>query len=421
MAPGVHAAFAALVGLAWAEAQPDVCCHIPGTARRAFLRFAHRPAAIDAWGQTRRARCSGRPVAVCRELHQGPLGSALRNEDGRGLLPVPPRTGARYREACTPSRAKDAPPAAALQVELLLTHRDQLTPLQPQSPAMRALAQLVAPRRRLVGAKGRCTHRLPSARKHSLLQVLPWVPAKDPALLGDVLSHGPLLKAAPRARRSPLAGCCRAHHGRSADGSAPRLQALQRAMALPTDDGGSAPQVLLVPALVAQLRVTWQAIADGDTAMAPRAPGPPDFPWFDALPGAGGVLAPRLLVAFGEHRERCTSAADLQNDAGLAPGTERSGTKSWGPWRLPGPTLLRQTFVAGAAESTRQACGAQVASQQQRDKGQAHQAAVRALACPWSRLLVRGWQAHTPDAESVYRQARTRRSAPLLHNLAKGA
>ena len=142
---------------------------------------------------------------------------------------------------------------------------------------------------------------------------------------------------------------------------------------------------------------------------------------FDALPGAGAVFAPRLLVAFGEQRERFTSADELQKYAGIAPVTERSGKKSWVHWRLQCPTFLRQTFVEWAAESTRHSFWAQVYYQQQRDKGKAHQAAVRALAFKWIRILFRCWQDHTPYDESVYLQALKRRSAPLLHNLAKGA
>ena len=66
----------------------------------------------------------------------------------------------------------------------------------------------------------------------------------------------------------------------------------------------SPPHTLLVQALVAPLRVTLHAIADFDTAIAQCAHAHPDFPFFHALPGAGSVFAPRLLVAFGEQRER---------------------------------------------------------------------------------------------------------------------
>jgi len=312
------------------------------------------------------------------------------------LFPVNPLTVARYREALTPSRAKDDPTDAALQVELLLQHRDKLKPLQPQSPAMRVLAQLVAHRRRLVGDKVRGTHRLTRTLNNDCPQVLQWFPEKDTALFGDVLRRWPTLKAAPRARRSTLEGFFRVHHVRSVDVIDTRVQAIKSAMALTTDDGVITPNVLLVHALVAQLRVTLQAIADFDNAMAQRAQAHPDFPVFDAWPGAGAVFAPRLLVAFGAQRERFTSADALQKYAGIAPVTERSGKKSWVHWRLQCPTFLRQTFVEWAAESTRHAFWAQVYSQQQRDKGKAHQAAVRAFACKWIRLLFRCWQEHTP-------------------------
>ena len=413
--------FAAFVGLDWADAKHDVCLQATGTARREFLSFEHRPEAIDAWVQTLRTRFNGHPVAVCLELNKGPIVSALRNYDFLVLFPVNPLTVARYREAFTPSRAKDDPTDAELQVELLLKHRDKLKPLQPQSPAMRALAQLVEYRRRLVGDKVRCTNRLTSALKNYFPQVLQWFPEKDTAIFCDFLSRWPTLKAAQLARRSTLEGFFRAHHVRSVDVIATRLQAIKSAMALTTDDGVITPNVLLVQALVAQLRVTLQAIADFDTAIAQRAQAHPDFPLFDALPGAGTVFAPRLLVAFGEQRERFTSAAELQKYAGIAPVTERSGKKSWVHWRLQCPTFLRQTFVEWAAESTRHSFWAQVYYQQQRDKGKAHQAAVRALAFKWIRILFRCWQDHIPYEESVYLQALKRRSAPLLHTLAKGA
>jgi transposase len=373
---------------------------------------------MNAWGQTLRTRFHGPLVAVCLELHTGPIVSALRHDDFLVLFPVHPSTVAKYREAFTPSRAKDAPTDAELQVELLLKHRDKLTPLTPQSPTMRALAPLVESRRRLVGDKVRLTNRLTSALKNSFPQVRQWFDDKDTPLFCDFLSRWPTLKAAQLARRSTLEAFFREHHVRSADLITTRLQAIKHATALTTDEGIVTPNALLVQALVAQLRVTLQVIADFDKAIAQHAQGHPDFPLFDALPGAGAVFAPRLLVAFGEQRDRYTSADALQKYAGIAPVTERSGKKSWVHWRLQCPKFLRQTFIEWAAESIRHSFWAQAYYQQQRDKGKAHQAAVRALAFKWIRILYRCWQERTPYDESVYLQALKRRSAPLLHNLA---
>ena len=67
-----------------------------------------------------------------------------------------------------------------------------------------------------------------------------------------------------------------------------------------------------------------------------------------------------------------------------------------------------------AAESIRHSFWAQVYYQQQREKGKAHQAAVRALAFKWIRILYRCWQDRTPYDASVYLQALNNRGASLL-------
>jgi transposase len=412
-----HDTFAAFVGIDWADAKHDGCLQTAGSAKRECFQLEHTPEAIDAWVTTLRTRFNGQPVAICLELTKGPLVSALRKYDFLVLFPINPLTLARYREAFTPSRAKDDPTDAALQLELLLTHRDKLQPLNPQSPTMRALAQLVEHRRRVVGDKVRITNRLTSTLKNYFPHVLQWFQEKDTAIFCDFLSRWPTLKAVQLARRSTLETFFHAHHVRYADVIAQRIQAIKSATPLTTDEGVIAPNALLVQALVAQLRVTLQAIADFDTAIAQRAQSHPDFPLFQALPGAGPVFAPRLLVAFGEQRDRYASAADLQKYAGIAPVTERSGKKSWVHWRLQCPKFVRQTFVEWAAESIRHSFWAGVFYQQQRDKGKAHQAAVRALAFKWIRILYRCWQDRTPYDESTYLQALNNRGASLLQNL----
>jgi len=190
---------------------------------------------------------------------------------------------------------------------------------------------------------------------------------------------------------------------------------------LTTDEGVIAPNALLVQALVNQLRVALEAIETFDNAIAQRAQRHPDFPLFQALPGAGPVCASRLLVAFGEPRERYATAAAWQKYAGIAPVTERSGKKAWVHWRLQCPKFLRHTFVEWAAESIRHAFWARVYYQQQRDKGKAHQVAVRALAFKWLRILSRCWQDRTLYDASVYLNALNNRGSSLLHNLAPGS
>jgi transposase len=140
----------------------------------------------------------------------------------------------------------------------------------------------------------------------------------------------------------------------------------------------------------------------------------PDFALFDSLPGAGPHLAPRLLVAFGEQRGRFRSAVEVQQYTGIAPVTERSGKKSWVHWRWQCPTFLRQTFVEWAAQTINKSFWAGAYYRQQRAKGSSHQAAVRALAFKWIRILHRCWQTGKRYDESVYLNALRRRGSPLL-------
>jgi transposase len=413
--------FAAFVGIDWADAKHDVCLQAAGSQKREFSVLEHQTDTIDAWVSTLRTRFKGQPMAICLELNKGPIVSALGKYDFLVLFPVNPLTLARYREAFTPSHAKDDPTDAALQLELLLTHRDKLKPLTPQSPAIRALEQLVQHRRRLVGDKVRLTNRLTSALKNYFPHVLQWFDDKDTTIFCDFLTQWPTLKAVQLARRSTLERFFRAHHVRYADVIDQRIQAIKSATPLTTDAGVIAPTALLVQALVSQLRVTLQAIDDFDEAIAQRAQSHPDFPLLNSLPGAGAVLAPRLLAAFGEQRDRYTSADELQKYAGIAPVTERSGNKSWVHWRLQCPTFLRQTFVEWAAESIRHSFWARAYYQQQRNKGTSHQAAVRALAFKWIRIVFRCWQNRTPYDESVYLNALERRGSPLIHNLVRAS
>jgi transposase len=416
-----HEAFAAFIGLDWADAKHDVCLQAAGSEHQEHFSLEHTPEAIDAWVGSLHKRFEGKPIAICLELNKGPIVFALRKYPCFVLFPVNPLTLARYREAFTPSRAKDDPTDAALQLELLRTHRDKLQPLTPQSPPMRALEQLVEHRRRVVGDKVRITNRLTSTLKNYFPHALQWFQDKDTLIFCDFLSRWPTLKAVQLARRATLETFFREHHVRSVDVMTQRINAIKAATPLTTDEGIITPNALLVQALVSQLRATLRAIQDFDHAITQCAQSHPDFPLFQSLPGAGPVFAPRLLVAFGEQRDRYASAAELQQFAGIAPVTERSGKKCWVHWRLQCPTFLRQTFVEWAAESIRHSFWAQVYYQQQRDKGKAHQAAVRALAFKWIRILFRCWQDRTPYDESVYLKALNSRGSSLIQNLANGS
>ena len=410
--------FAAFIGLDWADAKHDICLQVAGSDKREGKTLEHRPEVIEAWGTELRQRFEGQPIAIALELNKGPIVEALRKYDGLVLFHINPMMLARYRQAFTPSRAKDDPTDAELQLELLLRHRDKLKPLVPQRPEMRALAQLVEHRRRLVGERVRITNRLTSTLKTYFPHVLQWFPHKDTMLFCDFLSQWPPRKAAQLARRRTLEHFFHQHHGRDEQRIQACHAAIKSAVPLTTDEGVMMPNALMAQALMAQLRVLLEAIECFDHAIAERAQRHPDSALFDALPGAGPALAPRLLVAFGEQRERYGSAEEMQQYAGIAPVMERSGKQSWVHWRCQCPKFLRQTCVEWATGSIRFSGWARAYYEQQRDKGASHQAAVRALAFKWMRLVFRCWQTGVLYDESAYIAALQRRGSSLIANSA---
>src|SRR5580765_2054164 len=67
------------------------------------------------------------------------------------------------------------------------------------------------------------------------------------------------------------------------------------------------------------------AIQQYDRQIDQLAKGHPDFALFQSMPGAGKVLVPRLIAAFGTQRDRYQRAAEIQQYSGIAPVTEASG------------------------------------------------------------------------------------------------
>jgi transposase len=166
--------------------------------------------------------------------------------------------------------------------------------------------------------------------------------------------------------------------------------------------------------LIEQLRVTLAGIKQFDEEIESVAHKHTDYALFSSLPGAGPSLAPRLLMAFGEDRTQYQNAADLQKYSGVAPVTERSGKKHGVHWRWQCPTFLRQTFTEWAAQTINKSFWAGQYYRQQRAKGCTYQAAVRALAFKWIRILYQCWQTGKPYNESTYLKALERRGSPLL-------
>jgi transposase len=293
--------FAAFIGIDWADRKHDVCLQVAGTETCEVSVLEHRPTVIDAWARRLRERFGGRPIAVCLELSQGPIVSALLEHDIFVIFPVNPSTLAKYRRAFTPSRAKDDPTDAALALELLRRHPEKIVPLRRESPNMRALRRLVEARRDLVQDRVRLTNRLIFTLKSYFPQVIDWFRDKETDVFAAFVERWPSLPDAQRARRDTIVDFFHAHSVRRASVIDRRIDAIKSELPLTSDVAVIEPALLVVSALLPQLRALNAGISRLDAEIAARCADLPDFRLFADLPGAGPVFASRLLAAFGEH------------------------------------------------------------------------------------------------------------------------
>ena len=413
--------YTAYVGIDWADAKHDICVQAAGSEDRAFDRMVHKPERIEAWAQAMVQRFGG-PIAVAIELTKGPIVTALEKYDFFVIFPIDPKRLAKYRQAFTPSGAKDDPTDAEFALDYLVRHPEKLTALTPQSVPMRKLMYLVQMRDRLKGDRSRWVNRLVQALKQYYPQVLDWFSQRNTVVFCDFLNQWPTLKQAKRARKSKLETFFKAHHVRFARVIEERIEAIKAATPLTHDEAIITVHRLQVATLVAQLKLTIQALKEFDQEIAATVEQLPDYALlFSPLPGAGAVLAPRLLAAFGEDRARYPCAAEVQKHSGIAPVTKRSGQMEWVHWRWQCPKFLRQTFVEWAAQTINKSAWAGAYYRQQRAKGSSHHTAVRALAFKWIRILYRCWQDRTPYDESKYLEALRRSGSPLLKLLTDAA
>ncbi len=405
--------YKAFVGIDWADKKHDICLQPAGSTKREFYSIPHDVKKIDEWALGLFERFAG-PIAVAVELSRGPIVYALQKYDFLTIFPINPTTLARYRDTFHLSGAKDDPTDAEIAMDLMLRYPEQFKPLNPQSVEMRKLMYLVEQRRKLVEDRRRFANRLINTLKQYYPQPLDWFSHRSSTLFCKLIIRWSSLQKLKRARESTVIDFFRANKATSNKLLNQRLEAIKEGTPLTDDPAVLSAHQLQAVAIAEQMLATIKAIKTFDIEIEKSFWKLPYAKLFDSLPGAGLCLAPRLLVAFGEQRDRFSSAREVQQYAGVAPVTVRSGNKEWIHWRWQCSKFLRQTFVEWAGETIDQSFWAGVYYHQHRAKGKSYQVAVRALAFKWIRILYRCWKTKTPYNEVTYLNSLKRRGSPLV-------
>jgi len=415
--------FAATIGLDWADKKHDLWICPTDNSKAEHTQLDQTPEVLHQWVAKLQQRWPGQRVAIGIETSRGPVISALMAYDFIVLFPINPKALKDYRAAFCVSGAQDDRTDAMLAEELIRLHRDKLRALEPDTELTRKLGGLVLNRRHLVDERTRLVNQLHSILKtyYPLAEVL-LGKQMTKLLAAEFLARWPDLDSLKKATAKALRAFFYTHNSRSADTIEERIQAIQKATPLTTDQAIIAPARMLVSALAGMLRVLHQAEARLDKEIEQAMDQHPDAALFRSLPGAGPVLAPRLLTAFGTNRDRFGSATEVAQFYGIAPVVKQSGNSKTVHMRQRCPKFGRQTFHENAGCALRKEPWMQACYARHKNKhDNKHHQACRALAFKLVRIYFACWKHRTPYDPARYLQALEKHASPLAGILKKDA
>ena len=253
--------YAAWVGFDWGDREHAWVIQWADTGQREQGRLEQSPEALDAWVCQWMSRLNGRRMAVAIEQKHGAVVWMLLKYDCVEIYPIHPQATGQFRQALYPSGSKSDPTDADLLLELLVHHRDRLRPLEHEDETIRRLVILVEQRRHWVEEK----------KRHGNRQ---------------------------RAQRKTLEAFLRRHR-RSPEEAVAWVDQVRAALPAVQDAALMESYVLEVTALVGLLNQMKASIQKFDDVIQELSRQHPHGMIAQSLPGAGPVMAPRLLPRWG--------------------------------------------------------------------------------------------------------------------------
>jgi transposase len=406
--------YAAWIGLDWGSEKHAIALRPAGSSRIEQSELKQTPETLHDWFLKLRERFPGAQVAIAIEQNKGAVINFLLGFDFVHVFRVNPKSLKNYREALSPSGAKDDPTDAELLLQFVMYHQDRLKPWVPDDPESRSLLMLVEFRRKTVGYRTRLTNILTQKLKEYFPQALEWAGDLDTVMACDFLTRWPTLEKLQKTRPDNIRKFYQKHGSRSSDLIDQRLGQIRSAIPLTQDSAVIDTSVLMVQTIVDQLRPLFPSIGSLDAKIEKIFKNHPDFEIFASFPGAGDAMAPRLQAALGSNRDRFDSAEEVQKYSGIAPVMERSGKTKWVHRRYASSTFVRQSFHEFAGHSLKKCQWARAYYDMQRGLGKKHHAAVRALAYKWIRIIFRCWKNRVPYDDAKYMESLRRKGAPCL-------
>lgn len=395
-----------LVGIDWADEQHAYCVMDETGGLVTHGTIPHAPEGVAHLVNTLRAHAT-EPAEICAalETRHGPLVSALLDE-GFTVYAINPKAVHRHRERFRVAGAKSDLRDAWVLATLLRTDRALYRPLLPDSELAQELRTLTRDRVELVRTRTMLSNQLTACLKAYFPEFLDLFEDPDRPMALALLQTFPTVEALQRASPRRLEAFLRQHHY---PGSARKAQEIHHRLHQPTFR--IAPVVVrtksrLALTLARQLVVLGEQIAAYGAEIERVLRSHPDGELYRSLPGAGDLLAARMVGELGDNRERYHEAAIAQCEAGTAPVTRSSGTVRTVHFRRACRHPLREILWQFAFCSLLHCPWAKEYYRAARARGKHHAEAVRMLGNVWLRIIIAMRRDRRAYDEAVFLNAR---------------
>jgi len=391
-------------GIDWANDHHDALTIDEQGRQLGAIRVAHTPeglSRLDAYLENLVGELGHEQVACIIETTHGLLISYLL-EHHWPVYPVNPRTVDRHR---APSGAKTDTIDAYLLAKTGRADLADLHRLNPDSELIQELKELTRDQDALVQMQTRLLNQLTACLKaYYPVALTLFSKLNQPATLAFLRAY-PTPQQARQATVEDLVVLLKKTRYPGVQAAASRLVQHLQPPALLANQVTTRTKARLLLAILDQLEPLVHQIAAYDEEIERLFLTSEDHDLFQALPGAGARLAPRLLAEIGEDRSRYQTASSLQALAGTSPVLFQSGTYAKAHRRVGCIKPLRNALHQFAFHSTRSEPWAKAYYQRKRAEGKSHTVAVRALANVWVRIVFAVWTKKEAYQSTTFEQA----------------
>lgn len=340
---------------------------------------------------------------------------------GLPVYAINPKLSKDWREGYSVAGAKSDEGDARVLAEGLWHHHRHLAPLSLAPAAQRELTQLSEDEKRFIDQRTAFVQELKAVLKQYHPQALAFFDDWTAPTAWQFVATFATPNALAKATKSRLCRFLAARHIGLSPLWQQRIEARGEALQWPQEEGAVPVLALRVQTLVVVLKALEKQLRQYRQRIETLFAELPDAPVFTSLPGAGGKLAPRLYVMFGQDRSAYDGPDVLRQLSGVAPVTKQSGKRKEVFIRRACRKHWRNTLHLFAQHSKRKSLWARAYYQRCRERGDTHASALRKLAYQWLGIIYRMWQTQTPYDEQRHLERLKQKNSPTYqYMLANG-